>query len=518
MKKMVTTAALISLLLPVMVQATEFQPIGALGMGGAGVARQNGALTAYWNPAGGAFNDSPFVMHLGVGVGARGSDGLAENVDRFQDINFDNVKNFNTTTADAKTVGDMVKAVTLIDDIAKRQGNIAINSQVPVGFAIKHFSFGVFGNLEGSILPKADTSNVLPNTVAGSTVINTTSVTDLYNAAIKGQPANILSSNAYFSDSQTAALATSIFNANSATAPITLPQATQLANVIGNQFSGSNIPASTTLDSLTNTLLPALKSGGTNTFDKNTTSALTKAIEYIEVPLSYGYPIDLGTSGKLAIGATAKIISGTVYQNQVLLVNRPGGGNTDSKDLIKDMTKNSKASVNFGIDLGALYKYDSWLSAGIVAKNLNSPKFDAPDYDAPVDNNPAAKVKKRGEDVTLKPQVRAGVAVTPFDWLIVAADLDLTDNETLAPGTVVGSSVKSRNLGGGFELHPYSWLRLRGGAYKNLSNSEVGLVLTTGFTLFVLDVDGAFATDTFKVGGSTIPQEAKVQVALSFAF
>jgi hypothetical protein len=512
MKKMVTTAALISLLLPVMVQATEFQPIGALGMGGAGVARQNGALTAYWNPAGGAFNESPFVMHLGVGIGARGSDGLAENVDRFQDINFDNVKDFNTTTADAKTVGDMVKAVTLIDDIAKRQGNIAINSQVPLGFAIKHFSFGVFGNMEGSILPSADTKNILPNNVtSGGSTPPTVSVADLYAAINK--PGVTYSPSGYFSSAQLTSL-TTLFQSGTTLTPT---QAQQLTYAIDTQFTGSSIPAATTYSSLT-TFVPSLASGSGNTFDKNTTSAITKAIGYVEVPLSYGYPIDLGTSGKLAIGATAKIISGTVYQNQVLLVNRPGGGNTDSKDLIKDITKNSKASVNFGIDLGALYKYDSWLSAGIVAKNLNSPKFDAPDYDAPADNNPAATVKKRGEDVTLKPQVRAGVALTPFDWLIVAADLDLSDNDTLAPGSVVGSSVKSRNLGGGFELHPYSWLRLRGGAYKNLSNTEVGLVLTTGFTLFMLDVDGAFATDTFKVGGSTIPQEAKVQVALSFAF
>jgi hypothetical protein len=68
------------------------------------------------------------------------------------------------------------------------------------------------------------------------------------------------------------------------------------------------------------------------------------------------------------------------------------------------------------------------------------------------------------------------------------------------------------------EVHPYSWLRIRGGAYKNLVNSDVGLVLTGGFSLFVLDVDGAFATDTFKLGSSTIPQEAKVQLTMSFTF
>lgn len=505
MKKMRTAIVLLGMSLPVMVQAAEFQPIGALGMGGAGVARNNGALTAYWNPAGGAFNDSPFAMHVGVGVGARGSDGLAENIDRLSDINLDSVKNFDTNNA--SSVGEMVKTITVLDDIGKRNGNIALNGHVPIGFAIKHMSFGVFGNFEGYILPKADINNILPQDAATN---STTSIADLYNA-VAGQT---YTPSGYFSTVQLANLAAQFDNAST----LTLSEAQHLAYAIDNQLMNSGIPADTSYDSLITTLIPALASGGTNTFDKNTTSALTKAMMYYEVPLSYGHPFDFGKYGKLGVGATAKVISGTVYQNQVLLVNRPGGDNVDSSDLVDDITKNSKSSVNFGIDLGALYKYDTWLSVGLVAKNLNSPKFDAPDYDAPVIDNPAATTKMHGEDVKLKPQVRLGVALDPYSWLTIASDLDLTENDTVAPGSVVGSSVKSRNLGGGVEFHPYSWLKIRGGAYKNLAASDVGVVLTAGFTLFVLDVDGAFATDTFKIDNSSIPQEAKVQVSMSFAF
>lgn len=523
MKKIMTAVALLGLSLPVMAQAAEFQPIGALGMGGAGVARNNGALTAYWNPAGGAFNESPFAMHLGVGIGAKGSDGLAENVDRMSDIKFDSVKDFNKTTADAKTVGDMVKLVTTIDDINKRNGYFAMNGELPIGFAIKGFSFGVFGNFEGFVKPKADITNILPNTAPGSAAASATSVTDLYNA-VAGLPTN--NSNSFFTGPQTADLANSFYTASlPTTTPITLAHATELANAIGNQLQSSGIPATTALDSLKTTLIPTLTATGSDakTFDKNTTSALTKAIMYYEVPLSYGHPFDFGTNGKLGVGATVKIISGTVYQNQVLLVNRPGGDNASSNDLVKDMSKNSQASTNFGIDLGALYKYDKWLSVGLVAKNLNSPKFDAPDYSVPVYDPTTKKVissptKVAGEDVTLRPQLRAGVAVDPYSWLTIASDLDLTDNDTVAPERATGGAIKSRNFGAGVEVHPYSWLRIRGGAYKNLSNSDVGMILTGGITLFVLDIDGAFATDTFKIKNSTIPQEAKVQVALSFAF
>jgi hypothetical protein len=515
MKKMRTAVVLLGLSLPVAAQAVEFQPIGALGIGGAGVARNNGALTSYWNPAGGAFNETPFAMHLGFGIGAKGSDGLAENVDRISDIEFDSVKNFDNTTADVKTVGDMVKAITIINDIGKRQGNIALNGNAPLGFSIKHVSFGIFGNFEGYILPKADTINMIPNSVTGGTTTSTVSVTDLYNAI--AEPGVTYAPCGYFSPDQLTSLTTEFNKTLGNTA-----NAQQLAFAIDNQFIGSDIPAATTFDSLT-TFIPLIASGGTNTFDKNTTSAMTKALMYYEVPLSYGHPFDFGRYGKLGVGATAKIISGAVYQNQILIVNRPEGDSAESDDLVKDITKNSKSSVNFGVDLGALYKYDNWLSVGLVAKNLNSPKFSAPDYDVP-EYDPVTKTvkssqtKAAGEDVKLKPQVRAGIALDPFSWLTIASDLDLTENDTVAPGTVVGSSVKSRNFGGGVEIHPYSWLRIRGGAYKNLADSDVGLVLTTGFTLFLLDVDGAFATDTFKLGDSKLPQEAKIQLALSFAF
>ena len=505
MKKITIAAALLGLSLPMVAQATEFQPIGALGIGGAGVARNNGALTAYWNPAGGAFNESPFAMYAGFGIGAKGSNGLTENVDRLKDVNFDKLKSFNTS--DPTAVGDVAKTLTILDDIQKRNGFVALNGDVPVGFAIKHFSFGVFGNLEGYVKPNIDIINILPTT--GTTTV---SLLDLYNAV----STQSYSASGYFSATQLSSLTTQF-----QTAGLTAPQAQQLALAMDNQLKGSGIPAGTAYDSLSTTVIKALGSGGSNTFDKNTSSIMTKAIAYIEVPFAYGYPIDLGNYGKLGIGAAAKIITGTVYQNQILLVNKPGGGTTSSNDLTKDITKNSKSSTNFGIDLGALYKYDTWLSAGLVAKNLNSPKFSAPEYDQPGYNGTAvvtSLARVKGEDVTLKPQVRAGVAVDPYSWLTVAADLDLTQNDSVAPGSLVGSSEKSRNLGGGLELHPYSWLRLRGGAYKNLAESDVGLVLTGGFSLFLLDVDVAAETDTFKVGSSTIPQEAKVQVSMSFAF
>jgi len=501
MKKMVPiVSALLSM--PVIAQGVEFQTPGAMGMGGAGVARNNGSLTSYWNPAAGAFSTSSFALNAGVGVGIRGSDGLAENIDRFSNINFNRVKDFTSTPAG---VGDFVKTVSILNDIKARQGNVAVKAVAPVSFSSGRFSFGIFGSMEGYVQAKPDIINIHPNVGAATLTVN-----DLYNAIATGTYFRA----GYFSTDQLATLTSAITVAAANPAV----DATKLANAIDTQMKGSGIDPNTALSAMTS-ILPTLNNSNVNTLTQNTTSVMTKAVQYVEIPLSYGYPINVGSQGKLGIGVTGKLISGTVYQNQVLLVNRPNGDNVSAKDLIDDITTNKKSSLAYGIDLGALYNYKNWLSLGLVGKNLNSPKLDAPDYFTPEYIGGSVGLTKRvtGGSVKLKPQVRSGVALDPVSWMTFAADLDLTENDTVAPGSVVGSSITSRNFGGGVEFKPASWLKLRGGAYKNLAGSG-GNVLTAGFKFFLLDVDGAFATDKFTIDGRDLPKEVKVNAAMSFSF
>jgi hypothetical protein len=288
--------------------------------------------------------------------------------------------------------------------------------------------------------------------------------------------------------------------------------AQQLVNVIESQLKGSGLPASSVTAASTTILSNALTNDGSATLDKNTTSIMTKALVYFEAPLAYGHPISLGKYGVLGIGASVKVIQGTVYQNQVLLVNTPSS--LKSQDLIKQMTKNSETTTTYGIDAGLLWKYQEKFSIGVVGKNLNSPKFNAPTYQAPKDGNPTVMLPVKGSDVTLDPQVRGGIAYDPWHWLTLAADIDLTENASVVPN----GAVKSRNLGGGFEMHPYSWLKLRMGAYKNLAASGVGPVGTLGFTVGPFDLDLAASTDTFKVDSTRVPQEAKAQLLCGFTF
>ena len=495
LKKMLAVVSL-ALSMPLVAEGVEFQTPGSVGIGGAGVARNNGALTSYWNPAGAAFSKSTLAVNAGAGAGIQASDGLTENIDLLSTIDFDNVKDFNTTSAGAKEVGDVVKTLSILNDINTRKGNIAINVIAPVSFSIKNISFGIYGGMEGYVMPVADMINILPNTSTTSTL----TVADLVTAAGTGNTAS-----GYFSATQLATLTTAI-----QTTGTTLLNATQLANAIDTQLKDSGIDPATALTTITDKTLPILNPAGTNTLDLNTTSVMTKAFQYIEIPVSYGRPFDIGKKGKLGLGITGKIIKGTVYQNEVLLVNRPD--NVDAKDIINDMTENQKSSSAIGIDIGALYKYENWLNIGLVAKNINSPKFEGPMY---TDTVTATSVQ--GSAVELKPQIRTGVAIEPVGWMTLAADLDLSENDTVAPGSVVGSSIKSRNFGGGFEVKPASWLKVRGGAYKNLAQSN-GSVLTAGFKLFLLDVDGAMATNTFTIDGNKVPREVKVNASMSFSF
>lgn len=503
MKKRLLAVTAAALSLSGAAYGAEFQPIGTLGIGGAGVARQNGAFTAYWNPAGGAFNDKSFSFMTGAEFGIRGSDGLTENVDKLSKIKFDNLKNLGSTSANPETVADAVKVIGILKDISQRDGNLAISAGVPVGFTIKHLSFGVYGNMEGYVQPMTDSTNILPTQTSGGSV-SITAANLLTAVQGTADPGN----NAFFNTTQY----TTLVN-NLKLGGLTDAQAGLVVNVLEQQLKLTGQDPNSMFTSFAQ-LSGDLATGSTptNTIDKNTTSVMTKALLYAEVPIAYGHPIDLGRFGKIGVGFAIKPIAGVVYQNQVLLVNNTSG-NVKSGDLIKEITKNKKESNSIGIDAGVLWK-KSILSVGVVAKNLNSPKFSGPDYQAPADNDPTHKVTIKGKDVTLDPMVRAGVALDPWKWLTIAADMDITKNSSVVPN----QAVKSQNVGGGLEIHPWSILKLRVGALKNIAESGNPLIATAGFSLGPLDLDAATSTKTFKVGSNTIPDEVKVQLMLGFTF
>jgi hypothetical protein len=460
-------------------------------------------------------------------VGLRVSKGLADNVDKVSKFTeedpitgqsaFDNLKNLGTGV-NASALGDVISLLSVIKDIETQKGTISLSGNAVVAMQYKHFGFGAFGNMEGFAKPDVDTINVLPSSTAtGDAPVG---ISDLVTATAGSAP-----SSTFFTD---ATLRGDLTN-ELITAGFTSTQAADILNNIDARLSttsagtsGVQIPAITqgqAADTIVSTLIPALNSTGTSSIDDNQTSVFLKTLAYVEFPISYGHPVSLGKYGQLGVGASLKPIRGRVYSSALRLVEDEG---VDSSDVTDNLTENFEESTSVTFDLGLFYKYGNWLNVGLVAKNLTSPEFDSPelrDQDGTlVTKDAKGNLISRPEKVTLKPQVRIGVSLDPLSWLTIAADLDITDNETVLETL----DYKSRNLGGGIELHPFTWFKLRAGMYKNLSNDEVGPVATAGLTFGTkwvnLDLDGAYGLEKTRYDEKDYPKEARAQASLNIQF
>jgi len=249
--------------------AAEFQPLGTLGMGGAGVARNQGAYDSYWNPAGLAFEEKTVSTKINAGVGLRVSEGLADNVDLLNKIEFDSIKNISSSSS-ASDVTDLIKSISIINDIKNKNGKLSINGDAALGVQIKHIGFGVFGTIEGFAEPNnIDPVNVLPNFNNTGIPITTSQLATI----VAGSPA----SNVYFSLTQRKDIQTALVAHG-----FTVPQATDIINATDKQLAGSGLSAQDVTKTLTNTIAPVFSNPSAHIIDKNQTSILTKSIAYVE--------------------------------------------------------------------------------------------------------------------------------------------------------------------------------------------------------------------------------------------
>lgn len=500
--------------------AAEFQPIGTLGMGGAGVARNMGAYASYWNPAGLAFADKTFSMTTGVGVGLRVSDGLANNVDRLSKFTdgdpstLDNLKNL-TVAEDQDAVGEMVNLLTVIKDVETQKGTISLNIDAAVGFQIKKLGFGIFVLSEGFARPLTDLTNILPKSQTSDLAISTT---DLVTLAGTTDPTET-----FFSHDQVVAMEAELFNNGFSVADSVHIVGALEASLANGNTTLPTLTAVQATDTVVNTLAPAFGADA-DSIDNNKTAVMVKNVAFAEIPISYGHAFKLGASDMLGVGASCKLVRGRVYQTRISLVE---DNSVESSDVTDGLRDNYEESTNVTFDLGLLWKHSNWLSVGIVGKNLTSPAFKSPyikdqngfyvDSAGVRDDDLAFAGRYRDVAVKLKPQARMGVALDPWKWLTIAGDIDLTENETVLSGL----DYKSRHLGGGFEIHT-SWLKLRGGIYKNIADDEIGPVATAGLTIGVpwvlLEIDGAYGLDEARYDEKDYPKESRVQAQLSMQF
>jgi hypothetical protein len=237
----------------------------------------------------------------------------------------------------------------------------------------------------------------------------------------------------------------------------------------------------------------------TRSINNNETGVIINGLILNEVGVSYSKKFLDIIGQSLSVGANLKIMEGQTYYKYISYDNLEG---TD--DLMDDVSskENTKSSTTFGVDVGALVSFSEIVQGGLVIRNLNSPKFDY----------------AGAGDITLDPQVRAGVAVK-LGMITLAADYDVTKNKSsLLKG------YESQMFGLGAEVSLIGTLKLRVGTYQNMASKTGSSVMTAGLGLHLLfldlDLAGTIANDKVQVedSGEKIPARAGASLAIALRF
>lgn len=243
---------------------------------------------------------------------------------------------------------------------------------------------------------------------------------------------------------------------------------------------------------------------GPDSIVDNESGARVRGLGVIETGVGYGHSF---FDGMVSVGANLKYMHGFTYAKYV------GYRTIEDAKLDFGDSDLTKESGDVGLDLGIMYKPFDFLQVGMVARNVNGPKFKTGN-DSP-DPNPR-------KNFQMDAQVRAGAAYYPFsnDTLVIAMDLDLTENETdLLDG------FKSRHWAIGAEYKvpiKVVSIALRGGGYMNtVSSANNAFVLTGGLGLrvWLLSLElagGASPTKAeIKADGDTYPNRVNFSAVLA---
>ncbi|HET6371027.1 MAG TPA: conjugal transfer protein TraF, partial [Nitrospiria bacterium] len=413
---------------------------------------------------------------------------LGEEVNKIQNFAFDALDNGQIP---ANRVADFIGLLNALKSFDANNDRAATVLADGGALRIQIGHFGIGGLLSGSISAKGkiDLFNISPVSTGATFTID-----DFTDPANYGCSSPCVSVPGGLDSAQEAAIRSHLVGDLGWTST----QADNFVNAVDNGLAQSGAPIPSDIVTQINNVatIADAAAGAGGTFDENTSSLLFQGIAIAEIPLTYGYAI----TNNFSIGGNVKFMTARVYNSRVLVFNNDFG------EALKKARDDYETSQNFGIDLGMLYRFGDALRVGLVGRNLNFPKFD---------------MKKRlptDEDhITEKPQVRAGVAFKPLSWITLAADLDLTRNDT-----TVGGDYDSQNLGGGVEFNLLKFLQLRGGLYGNLAKSDIGVVYTAGIGLNLwlinLDVGASMAGHSTTVDNQTLPKEARAEFALSMLF
>lgn len=495
--------------------AEQWQVLGTrpMGMGGAFVAVAQGPIAQYWNPAG-LVKTSANVsgMEIPVGAMAEFTGKVAENASQIGDLadQYAGIKDAQTNggKANANEIAAFAKTVALMDDMNEPGTGVLVEAAGGVNFKFSRLALSVNNFTSVGLNPFIDTANIgLDNAAGGISGLdysgsNTSNTTlDAAETALDSAITTIgygslqdliCGTPTCLADSQGIANQNEFVYAliNQAVADgLNETQITEAANTL-NQYAADVAP-----------IIAAASSGNPYT---NNQSALTVAgASFFEIAAGYAWNMDKFLRG-LSLGGNVKAINGRTLTSRFRFLSED-----DTADAVElDDPEESWAP---GLDLGLLWNVNAKYPGipfrprvGIVGRNLNSPKFDT----------------RSGADYTLDRQVRLGLAFNPLNFWTLAADVDLTENDTPVSG------FKSRQVALGTEINVINRkafnIPLRAGIMKNLaeSDSELAYTLGTGLNLLYMhfDVSGVISSEKTEFDGTEYPNRAALAVSFGLLF
>lgn len=514
------TGLLALAVLPAAAQSWQLVGTRAMGMGGAGVATAFGPDAQYWNPAGLAqeenVNETGFLLNAGASLEA--TKNVLESVRNLTDMS-DQYKNLQNainsgSKASADNISTIFKGLNDISQLIGDKTGALVNANAGLGIKIKNFAIGGRALGTGSIIPVVDTNNVKFNTGSGLALGATTTPTAPAQASAATNLKNAIDSHSLFDSLN------KLFNNAYA-------DSTELANAFVNAAKDRGADDTQINDAINTAIanmggaaevinLAASATGGS--YKDNETLVMADAAAFAEMALGYGQQVIAG----LKVGGNIKVISGYTAESGVMVLS----DNEKISDILDKANDNKKRSTNLGVDLGAMLNLSQLLDKeiflnpqfGLTARNINSPEFDRPT--PPADINAAIARNWRTDKYKLKPQVRAGAAVNPLRWMTLAADIDVTENDTMM------DCIKSRQLAFGLEINlvnrPTFNMPLRLGYNKNIAASEMSPFYTAGIgfnmTHFFIELAGAVSNKTTKIDGHSVPNSAAGSLTLGLLF
>ncbi len=515
--------AIFCLLVSHNLSANEFLIYGSrpLGIGGTYTSISENSLAGYWNPAGLGTHEKGFDFQLPVGAGVEFTGNILENANNIAELSekFEKIEKTQKTggSIDISQISALTVAMKNIKDIGAEKKGMLVNTAGGVGIRFGRYNISVNNYTYLGVKPYTDFNFWL----GSSTVTGITALGSLIKPQNSGFEGIVIDTNAVNTTTVT-------------------PESSELAQDVlpwlkdSLEKAGVEIPVGITDQELANALVNAALANGVSTDEiKNAIKTIKDNKELIQTLLDLansGNPfannqsnltlrginiteISFATSRKFFIddlyfGAALKLLVGDVgfYRKNIF------EEETEIQDALSDFTKYTKQSIQPAVDLGFIFdKKESFLRSrfGIVAKNINKPKFDIPD-----------EAKKYNEkEIYLEPQIRAGVSFYPFNFWSISSDIDLTNNPTLIPG------YESKTWSLGTEINIinklYLNLPLRFGLIKNIEEDNITYTGGIGLSLFhfFIDLGGSISAESTKINKDlSIPSTAGFQLTISLNF